>query len=258
MLGTGKLCALYKRPVPWSPSMTQSCLTSDQSNFWAFLSKMSEFRPKSAKGNLVPLHSKFEVRNMVPRNCVKTKFWKKWITLGMNYGWRPLKCCSVQNWTSFKTGEQFLPNWPKFSWLRKVYQTCIVSKVSEAKISVHLSQKVLNFVRGFQSQLHIAYGKTVENLCTGELSILHVHSDLSMGKVYLSGMISKYGRVACTMQATPPSPVEFHKLQHPDPDWPDSTAICWPGSSHNLVQHSIVVAHHRKWETLNISQKDPP
>ena len=131
MLGTGKLCALYKRPVPWSPSMTQSCLTSDQSNFWAFLSKMSEFRPKSVKGNLVPLHSKFEVRNMVPRNCVKTKFWtfvQKWITLGMNYGWRPLKCCSVQNWTSFKTGEQFLPNWPKFSWLRKVYQTCIVSK----------------------------------------------------------------------------------------------------------------------------------
>ena len=139
-----------------------SCLTSDQSNFWAFLSKMSEFRPKSVKGNLVPLHSKFEVRNMVPRNCVKTKFWKKWITLGMNYGWRPLKCCSVQNWTSFKTGEQFLPNWPKFSWLRKVYQTCIVSKfhvapgkfqyrhmpeycrnlfpVSEAKISVHLSK----------------------------------------------------------------------------------------------------------------------
>ena len=36
---------------------------------------LSEFRPKSVKGSIVPLHSKFEVRNMVPRNCVKTKFW---------------------------------------------------------------------------------------------------------------------------------------------------------------------------------------
>ena len=36
---------------------------------------LSEFRPKSVKGNLVPLYSKFEVRKMVPRNCVKTKFW---------------------------------------------------------------------------------------------------------------------------------------------------------------------------------------
>ena len=55
-----------------------------KSNFWVFLSKMcrilSEFRPQSGKvktvqksGNLVSLHSEFEIRNMVPRNCVKPK-----------------------------------------------------------------------------------------------------------------------------------------------------------------------------------------
>ena len=118
---------------------------------------LSEFRPKSVKGNLVPLYSKFEVRKIVPRNSVKTKFWtfvQKWTTLGMNYGWRLLKCSSVQNWTEqgLKLVNSFCRTEPKFSWLRKVYQTYIVSKFHAAPESSNIGP-CLNIVGSFPCRI---------------------------------------------------------------------------------------------------------